>query len=38
MAKAQQLYVGLGFRDIDRYNANPIPGSRFLELDLSCRR
>lgn len=34
MLKAQQLYRSLGFREIDRYNQNPIPGIRFFELQL----
>jgi ribosomal protein S18 acetylase RimI-like enzyme len=34
MARAQELYVQLGFRDIANYNGNPLPGSRFLELIL----
>jgi putative acetyltransferase len=34
MESAQALYVGLGFREIPPYTANPVPGARFLELDL----
>lgn len=34
MAQAQGLYEALGFRDIDNYNGNPVPGSRFLEKTL----
>jgi ribosomal protein S18 acetylase RimI-like enzyme len=34
MAQAQALYTALGFRDIDNYNGNPVPGSRFLEKSL----
>jgi putative acetyltransferase len=34
MEAAQLLYAHLGFREIPPYRANPIPGARFLELDL----
>jgi putative acetyltransferase len=34
MAPAQGLYERLGFRDIDPYTANPVAGTRFLELTL----
>ena len=34
MGTAQSLYARLGFCDIDAYTANPIPGTRFLELEL----
>jgi ribosomal protein S18 acetylase RimI-like enzyme len=34
MDAAQQLYERLGFRDIAPYTANPVAGTRFLELDL----
>lgn len=34
MGAAQELYVTLGFKDIDPYRHNPIAGSRFMELDL----
>lgn len=34
MLQAQHLYRSLGFREIDRYNKNPIPGIRFFELQL----
>ena len=31
---AQNLYLRLGFRDIEAYYDNPIPGARYLRLDL----
>ena len=34
MAAAVSLYVDLGFADIPPYTANPIPGARYLELEL----
>jgi putative acetyltransferase len=34
MESAQALYARLGFREIPAYRANPIPGTRFLELEL----
>ncbi len=34
MASAQSLYRSLGFVPIEPYVFNPIPGSRFLALDL----
>jgi GNAT superfamily N-acetyltransferase len=34
MDRAQDLYRRLGFRDIDPYRPNPVPGARFLELKL----
>jgi putative acetyltransferase len=34
MEAALDLYRKLGFRDIAPYRYNPIPGARFLELDL----
>ena len=34
MAAAQALYRRLGFREIERYGCNPVPGARFMELDL----
>jgi GNAT superfamily N-acetyltransferase len=35
MDSAQLLYERLGFREIAPYRENPIPGARFLELELS---
>ncbi len=34
MEKAQKLYESLGFYDIEPYIYNPIPGARFMELEL----
>jgi ribosomal protein S18 acetylase RimI-like enzyme len=34
MVAAQPLYESLGFRDIDPYFESPVPGTRFLELEL----
>jgi len=34
MESAQSLYERLGFEDIAPYRSNPIPGARFLELQL----
>ncbi len=36
MVEAQPLYESLGFREIEPYYDNPVPGARFLELDLSA--
>jgi len=35
MVEAAALYRSLGFRPIDPYRANPIPGAMFFEKDLS---
>jgi putative acetyltransferase len=34
MGAAQRLYERLGFRDVAPYRFNPIPGARFMALDL----
>jgi ribosomal protein S18 acetylase RimI-like enzyme len=34
MDAARSLYTSLGFRPIERYNDNPIPGVLFFELQL----
>jgi putative acetyltransferase len=34
MVEAQPLYESLGFREIEPYYVNPVPGARFLELAL----
>ena len=34
MGTAQQLYQSMGFRPIEPYVFNPIPGTQFLALDL----
>ena len=34
MTDAAVLYERLGFRDIEPYTENPVPGARFLQLEL----
>ncbi len=34
MTSAQSLYLALGFRDIEPYYDNPLPGARYLRLTL----
>jgi putative acetyltransferase len=34
MNSAISLYQSLGFREIDPYYDNPVPGAKFMELDL----
>lgn len=36
MTGAQRMYEQLGFRDVPAYRFNPIAGTRFMELSLSC--
>jgi putative acetyltransferase len=35
METAQAIYRRLGFLDAEPYTANPVPGARFLQLDLT---
>jgi len=34
MERAIAMYTALGFRDIPPYRDNPIPGARYMEIDL----
>lgn len=34
MGAARALYLSLGFREVGRYNDNPVPGVLFFELEL----
>ena len=38
MGAAQKLYASIGFHEIEPYYFNPVPGTRFLELDLEARQ
>jgi ribosomal protein S18 acetylase RimI-like enzyme len=38
MDKAQALYRSFGFQPIDPYYPNPVPGTVFMELDLTGRQ
>jgi GNAT superfamily N-acetyltransferase len=35
MVAARQIYASLGFQEIDSYYLNPLPGARFMALDLT---
>jgi len=35
MERAIAMYTALGFRDIPPYRENPIPGARYMEIDLA---
>lgn len=37
MEAAQALYRELGFRETEPYTHNPVPGARFLKLELASR-
>ena len=37
MRAAASMYHSLGFREIAPYRYNPVPGTKFMELDLSVR-
>ncbi len=34
MQRAQRLYESLGFRDADAYRPNPVPGVRYMSLEI----
>lgn len=35
MQRAQELYRAIGFKPIEPYRANPVPGALFFELDIA---
>jgi ribosomal protein S18 acetylase RimI-like enzyme len=37
MSAAQAMYQRLGFHEIEPYRHNPVPGARFMELELASR-
>ncbi len=37
MRTAQAMYEALGFRDIPPYRTNPVPGARYMALNLTSR-
>ncbi len=37
MKEAQSLYSALGFHDVPAYTVNPVPGSRFMALELRAK-
>ena len=37
MTTAQHLYERLGFREVEAYRFNPVPGTRYMELELLAR-
>ena len=38
MGKAVEIYRKLGFREITPYRVNPVPGAKYMELDLNAWR
>jgi ribosomal protein S18 acetylase RimI-like enzyme len=38
MARAQEMYVSMGFRPIPAYVFNPVQGTKYMELDLKAWR
>ena len=37
MTSAQRMYERLGFREVEPYRFNPVPGTRYMELSLKER-
>lgn len=35
MGSAHRLYARLGFQEIEPYRFNPVPGARYLSIDLT---